>query len=349
MNRPSLLITGATGAVGRPLLSALLASEQFHTIHALVRDPSSLAASPGLNLIVGDLADPTWSCFTLPCVDVIIHAAASTRFRDTAETLLAINLAGTARLLSWAESLGNAPRFIHLSTCCVAGKRSGEILETPLSHETDFVNTYELTKWQAEQRVHSSPLGPEIVRLATVAGSEIDGTLSRPGALHASLKWFRRGLLPLIPGASDTPIDLISTELVTRFITKLLNTAPTPHAIYHLSAGSHALSLSKLLELAASQCRMSDQAWRRGQILAPVIATKETFDAFRISIMKSRDLLFNEVLASADLFLPVLLFSKRFSTSQAEHIWGGKLPLPDPTTFVSRVVAAAIPTPLPIL
>lgn len=341
MSRPSLLLTGATGAVGQPLLRALLNSGRFEQIHVIARDLSPLSATDGLHIHHGDLAYPNFNYNALPPVDVVIHAAASTQFRATPQALNAINFAGTERLLAWAENLPQSPRFIHLSTCCVAGMQTGLIREEPIPSRPIFVNAYELSKWQAEQRIATSPLAPEIVRLATVAGSELDGSIARPGALQTSLRWLRRGLLPLVPGEPHTRVDLISSDLVARFILKLCANPHSPHAIYHLSAGDTALTLEKFLQLAASRCALKDTAWARRQILPPVIASQQTFALFRDSIAASRDLLFNEVLASADSFLPVLLYPKRFSTERAEHAWGGPLPHPDSTAFLTRVIDAA--------
>jgi nucleoside-diphosphate-sugar epimerase len=342
-SRPTLLLTGATGAVGQPLLAALRSANLCHRIHVLVRDPSDVSPDrEKLTMHRGDLADPTWSVATLPRADIVLHAAASTRFRAPAAELDAINHLGTARLLAWAETLPHPPRFIHLSTCCVAGTRTGDIPELPLSAPSAFVNAYEKSKWLAEQRAHTSPLAPEIVRLSIVAGDESAGSLARPGAFQSALRWFRRGLLPLVPGDAASPVDLISTDLVSAFLLRLLSRRAEPGAIYQLSAGASALPLAELLDLAAGNCRAIDDRWRRGHIIPPVIADPATFADFRTSVARSGDLLFNEVLASADSFLPVLLHPKRFSTTAAERVWGAPLPTPSATVFATRVIAHAL-------
>lgn len=345
MNRPTLLLTGATGAVGRPLLAALLGSGLHARVHVLARDPATVPKHPCVTTHRGNLADPAWSPASLPAVDHIVHAAASTRFRAPAAELAAINHHGAARLLSWAESLPRSPRFIHVSTCCVAGTLTGDIPEAPLPVAPSFVNAYERGKWLAEQRVLASPLAPEIVRLAIVAGAEADGALARPGALQAALRWFRRGLLPLVPGDTATPVELISTDLVSRFLPRLLDHPATPRAIYQLAAGPAALPLGELIDLAAAECRATDPRWRRGQIIPPALAPYATFAAFRASVARSGDLLFNEILASADSFLPILLYPKRLSTTAAERIWGGPPPLPPMREFAARVITHAIATP----
>ncbi len=342
MNTRILLLTGATGTIGQPLLSALCATGDFNEIHVIARDPASVPIQTGVTVHRGDLADTGWNGLGLPNPDVILHAAANTYFRGTPENLNAINQHGTARLLEWAESLPRKPRFIHLSTCCVAGTMTGDIPEKPLTTSPEFVNAYEQSKWLAEQRVLNSPLMPEVVRIATVAGAENDGRLARPGALQTSLRWFRRGLLPLIPGDTTTRVDLISTDLVVVFLLRLLERTPVPNGIYHLTAGQNAITLGQLIKLTAGFCRSIDPRWQRQQIIPPSLCSPAVFTAFRESITRSGDALFTEVLASADAFLPVLMHPKSFATTATETVWGGPLPCPPPEEFVSRIITQAL-------
>ncbi|HYC71218.1 MAG TPA: SDR family oxidoreductase [Opitutaceae bacterium] len=351
----TLLLTGATGAVGQPLLAALLRSRRFGRVIVPVRGDAArrarqmrgaLAAEEvdtgPLVTVAADLADPAADLASWPAADVVVHAAACTRFRAPAAELAAINVGATARLLAWAGALPRRPRFVHLSTLCVAGCRTGVVPEEPLRPAPAFINAYEHSKWEAEQLVFGSDLRPEIVRLGIVAGRESDGRIPRPGALHAALRWMRRGLLPLVPGEPATGVDLISTDLVARFVDRLLAVAPEPHRLCHLTAGPARLSIAELIALGAGVFAAADPAWRTRQILPPVVAPRTAFAAFRRSIEQSRDLLFNQVLASADAFLPMLLHPKVFATGRAESAWGGPLPWPEPRTFAARVLGASL-------
>jgi nucleoside-diphosphate-sugar epimerase len=79
---------------------------------------------------------------------------------------------GTGSVLAFARHCTRLEKFIHLSTTCIAGKRTGIIPDAPLSCDAGFVNAYEQTKWEAEELVLRSGLPSQIVRLATVVGSE---------------------------------------------------------------------------------------------------------------------------------------------------------------------------------
>lgn len=56
MNKPTILVTGATGNVGRPLIAALLADGA--QVRALTRDPASANLPPELDVTGGDYTAP---------------------------------------------------------------------------------------------------------------------------------------------------------------------------------------------------------------------------------------------------------------------------------------------------
>ena len=56
MNTPTILVTGATGNVGRPLVAGLLADGA--RVRALTRDPAAAGFPPGVAVAGGDYAAP---------------------------------------------------------------------------------------------------------------------------------------------------------------------------------------------------------------------------------------------------------------------------------------------------
>src|SRR5215472_4322134 len=56
MNKPTILVTGATGNIGRPLVAGLLADGA--RVRALTRDPAAAAFPPGVAVAGGDYAAP---------------------------------------------------------------------------------------------------------------------------------------------------------------------------------------------------------------------------------------------------------------------------------------------------
>jgi uncharacterized protein YbjT (DUF2867 family) len=110
-----ILLTGATGTVGKALLPLLL--ERGDDVRVLVRDPRRLGrARVDVQLALGDLAslgDPHLQRQALRGVDTVIHLAATIRDQPRAR-VEELNGLATARLLRAAEDLG-VERFLFFS------------------------------------------------------------------------------------------------------------------------------------------------------------------------------------------------------------------------------------------
>jgi uncharacterized protein YbjT (DUF2867 family) len=110
-----ILLTGATGTVGRALLPMLLA--EGHDVRALVRDPRGLGRRRvDVRIVLGDLAemrDPRVRRQALRGVDTVIHLAAAIRDQRAA-AIEELNGLATARLLRSAEEAG-VGRFVFFS------------------------------------------------------------------------------------------------------------------------------------------------------------------------------------------------------------------------------------------
>ncbi len=107
-----ILLTGATGTVGRALLRRLTASGA--SVRCLVRDPRRLGADRvRVQIVLGDLADPASFRNALRGVETVVHLAASIRDQPRG-SLEELNAVSTLRLTRAAERSG-ARRFIFFS------------------------------------------------------------------------------------------------------------------------------------------------------------------------------------------------------------------------------------------
>ena len=350
-----IVLTGATGAIGVPLAGCLLCRPSLERLTVIVRATSNAAALAAvlkridlasdiikLTVVIGDVTHGGLGLTPQikgPPITSVIHGAAFTRFRDSASQWEEVNVKGTCEVLRWRETNCPDARLIYLSTLCAAGKCIGPIAEASLQGPKGFVNGYEASKWHAEQIVERAGGPIAILRLATVVGSQRDGSLRRVGAFHNVLRWVYRGLLPLIPGETHARVELISTEYVTEGINRLLNVSlPSAPTFYHFSRGESVIPLGELIDLCASRFCRESEAWKRGRIDAPIVASVAAFEDFRRSVVASRDLLFTQVLESVDSFLPELLFPKQFSTTSTTALFGGHLPLPNWKEWMTRVL-----------
>lgn len=107
-----LLLTGATGLVGRALLARLTATHV--PVRCLVRDPRRLGAERvRVQIALGDLADPPSFRNALRGVETVVHLAAS--IRDQSEgSIEELNGIATWRLVEAASRAG-VQRFVFFS------------------------------------------------------------------------------------------------------------------------------------------------------------------------------------------------------------------------------------------
>jgi nucleoside-diphosphate-sugar epimerase len=183
-----LLLTGATGRVGRRLLPRLAA--QGHDVRAVVR--SEVAAervkAAGAEPVLADLLDPDGYRVALGGRDAVVHLAAVLRSTDDDEIRQA-NLEATRRLAGAALDAGVA-RFVFTSTNLVYPGGLGR----PASEDDEPAppaawGAYPASKAEAERALlalhRDRGLGLRIVRLAFVCG-EGDPHLAE------SLRWAGR-------------------------------------------------------------------------------------------------------------------------------------------------------------
>ncbi|MDZ4288536.1 MAG: SDR family oxidoreductase [Prosthecobacter sp.] len=307
----TILLSGFTGNIGYEVAAQLSA----HRIRALVRHPASAPRLPHVAIresLPDALAEDT---------EIIIHGAANTAFRAPLEDLRIDNVEGTRRLLEFASRCPRLKKFIHISTACVSGDSQGLIPEAPLPPPVAFLNPYEQSKWEAEQVVLATDLPVQIIRLSIVAGSDQDGTVRRQGALHHTLFWLWRGLIPMMPGAADTPVDIISTEYAASFIAAAVHSPPRAESrIIHACAGEGAPRLGELLEHLRLEFSALSAAWRSGAILPPALVDAATFRLFESTVQQSGDLLFQRVCGDAKSFLPSLLHPRVYQNHHAQAL-----------------------------
>jgi nucleoside-diphosphate-sugar epimerase len=153
-----VLVTGATGFIGRHLLPRLV---NDHEVIGLVRRPPATPV-PGVTYITQELTEPLDRARLPQHIDAIIHQAAlidTDAASDDAAPFLA-NVVATWRLLNYAEQAG-ARCFVHASTGGVYGCRNRPFVEEDPFNPLDL---YSLTKSQGELAVRHTPTSfPKII------------------------------------------------------------------------------------------------------------------------------------------------------------------------------------------
>jgi UDP-glucose 4-epimerase len=114
-----ILITGANGLLGGQAVSLLA---KTHEVHALVHNPPSSPVE-GVKYYVIDLAGALPVDILPASLDVLIHLAQSSRFREfpeQAKDVFNVNVSSTAQLLDYAKNSG-VKKFVFASSGGVYG------------------------------------------------------------------------------------------------------------------------------------------------------------------------------------------------------------------------------------
>jgi nucleoside-diphosphate-sugar epimerase len=149
----------------------------------------------------------------------LFHLAAIYDLAVERDLAMRVNLGGTRKVNSFAKTLTNLRRFHYVSTCYVAGKRKGLILETELRHDAGFRNHYEETKYLAEMEVEAlkSDLPVTIHRPAVVCGDSRTGETAKYDGIYYLIHYLRRwprALTRLNIGNRDVCLNLVPIDFV---------------------------------------------------------------------------------------------------------------------------------------
>ncbi|WP_347556220.1 NAD-dependent epimerase/dehydratase family protein [Robbsia sp. KACC 23696] len=209
-----ILITGASGFVGRALSRALLQSGA--TVYALSGQSQGCASGVTVwRTLAPDFVDAASAWPANTHIDCVVHLAARVHQRDEGgqplETLLTAyretNVTGTLRVAKAAVAAG-ATRFVFISSIKAMGEAEPGTPPHPWS-ESDTpapVDAYGISKWEAEQALHAygAETGLEIVviRPPLVYGPGVKANFRQLIRL-AALGW------PLPLGAIDAPRSMV--------------------------------------------------------------------------------------------------------------------------------------------
>jgi long-chain acyl-CoA synthetase len=279
----AVFLTGGTGFLGRLLLRRLLedgeavvllvrggeqaeaAARVSHALRGAGADPTSLEGSvhvcrgaldaPGLGLSAEDRE------YVLSACDRFLHCGASVRFDLTLEKARAVNLEGTRAVLGLARERHRRrglTRFDHVGTAYVAGLRTGLVREEELDGSRGHRNTYERSKFEAEQLVREamSDIPACVFRPSIVVGDSADGRTSAFHAMYWPLRIYASGLWRTCPGRPGAPIDLVPVDFVRDAVTALSRRPETVGHTFHLAAGAEgSMTLGAMAAAAATAFR----------------------------------------------------------------------------------------------
>lgn len=157
---------------------------------------------------------------------VLFHLAAIYDLAVARDTALLVNLKGTQHVNEFARSLPQLRHYHYVSTCYVAGKRTGRILETELQHEAGFRNFYEETKYLAELEVEAlkADVPLTIHRPAVVCGDSQSGETAKYDGIYYLINYLLKWpslLSSFNIGNDEVSLNLVPVDFVVEAIASL--------------------------------------------------------------------------------------------------------------------------------
>jgi thioester reductase-like protein len=267
----AVFLTGATGFVGREILSRFLARDD-RPVFALVRADNDddaagrLPAHERLTAVAGDIEQPGLGLAPGTRerlrreVTTVLHCAASVSFEMSLEESRSVNVEGTRRMVELARSCPRLERFTYISTAYVAGEPGRLFREDELAVGQQFRNPYERSKFEAELALRRDGAGLplQILRPSIVVGDSATGRTSSFNVLYGPLKAYARGKVPAIPARRSAPVDIVPVDYVADRAHELATNGP--NGTFHLVAGRNATTVGRLLEMSSEELGRSEPA-----------------------------------------------------------------------------------------
>ena len=236
-NSETIFITGFPGFIADRLLERLARNDcrfillvQPAFIPRAQAEIARIAQLSGktvddFEIVTGDISQPGLALApadaerTRELTTRVFHLAAVYDLAVERELAMRVNVGGTRNVVAFARSMPHLRHFHHVSTCYVAGKREGVILETELRHDAGYRNFYEESKYLSEMEVDSvkNEMPVTIHRPAVVCGDSKTGETAKYDGvyylIHYLLSW--PSVLSLINiGNHRVSLNLVPVDFV---------------------------------------------------------------------------------------------------------------------------------------
>lgn len=269
-------ITGGTGFIGKKLVERHLADGDV--VRVLTRK-KELALSPAVQLVSGDLGDPSASLSPFAeGLDVLYHCAGEIRdpgrMRD-------VHVLGTERLIAAAR--GNIGHWVQLSSVGVYGPHASGVI----TEETNVAprGPYEETKALSDERVLEAG-GAGAFHVSVLRPSIVFGSTMTNRSLFQMIAMIDRGLFFFIgkPGASA---NYVHVDNVVEALVLCAKTSAARGRVYNLSdyrtLEEFVFAIADALGKPPPRVRLPEKAVRRAASLAKRLPrfplTEERVDA----------------------------------------------------------------------
>jgi long-chain acyl-CoA synthetase len=138
----------------------------------------------------------------------------------------------------------------------VAGTHAGCFGERDLDVGQSFRNSYEQSKFEAEQLVRARDgLPSKILRPSIVVGDRNSGWTAAFNVLYWPLRALSRGLFSVVPAVPTALVDVVSVDYVADAVHALCEQRGGAGETYHLTAGPNASTIAEIMSRASRYFR----------------------------------------------------------------------------------------------
>ncbi|MDH6115203.1 nucleoside-diphosphate-sugar epimerase [Kitasatospora sp. MAP12-15] len=272
-----VLLTGATGVIGSELVQRLRSAAREHGgrhDHTLVRVARRAEDESLVRWRIG--AEPPPAALAGHW-DVIVHAAASTRWTLARDEAVAANIDPLRAVLALAD---RDTHLVQVSTAYVGGVRNPEDLRG--AEFEGYRNGYEWSKAKCEELAREEHPGPlTLVRPPLVVGRRGSGAIARFSGPYTLLQALVSGLAAVVVGdpagyAEISPVDEVATVLAAA----VLCPPPSRPRTEVLAGGRGSLTLDELLDVVCTTLNECRTAQGVAPIERPPLVSGDSWDRF---------------------------------------------------------------------
>lgn len=252
----NILVTGATGFIGRYLVAQLTARQ--HQVIALMRKPETIDAfrrqidSLGgeghrVTALSGDLDQPDLALASEPdSLDAVVHLGARFAWKLPAEAARRTNVDGALAVARLTQKTGARlvmisgfmlENDIHLQWLGIDPEHP-ETVDWPSVYQQ--TGAYEASKLEGALRVRqwADTLGLDWIEVqpATVSGHSKTGALESAQPLYQLMDNLAHGRLSMIPGTSKHQLPLIPVDVLAGLIVAACEASNVPKRLLALDA-----------------------------------------------------------------------------------------------------------------
>lgn len=221
----TVLVTGATGLVGSELI------EQLRERDAEVVGASRRGAPHDPDVIAWDMSGELAPAPLHRRWDVIVNAAANTRWTMGEEEATAANVASVRAL---EPLVGAETRVVHVSTAYAVGLRG----DVESADRADYRNTYEWSKAHAERVAREAFPSLTVVRPPLIVGRRGDGRAARFAGMYTLIRGLTIGTVPAVVADPEARFDAIPVDDLCRLLAEVATSGDrADRAVLTIAAG----------------------------------------------------------------------------------------------------------------